>query len=76
VSVERYAQNEATPKAATRNRWSFLKLEVKMFPNVAVVGTGYWGQNLMRNFAELGALRTVCDANSLAEAKADAQGHW
>jgi UDP-2-acetamido-3-amino-2,3-dideoxy-glucuronate N-acetyltransferase len=31
--------------------------------NIAVVGCGYWGQNLVRNFAQLGALHTVCDAN-------------
>lgn len=29
--------------------------------NVAVVGCGYWGKNLVRNFAQLGALRMVCD---------------
>lgn len=29
--------------------------------NVAVVGSGYWGKNLVRNFHELGALCTVCD---------------
>jgi len=29
---------------------------------VAVVGCGYWGKNLVRNFAQLGALRVVCDA--------------
>ncbi|MEW5804530.1 MAG: Gfo/Idh/MocA family oxidoreductase [bacterium] len=28
---------------------------------VAVVGAGYWGKNLVRNFYELGALKTVCD---------------
>ena len=31
--------------------------------NVAVVGSGYWGKNLVRNFAELGALHTICDKN-------------
>ena len=31
--------------------------------DIAVVGCGYWGKNLVRNFAELGALRTICDAN-------------
>ena len=31
--------------------------------NIAVVGCGYWGKNLVRKFAELGALHTVCDAN-------------
>ena len=32
-------------------------------PGVAVVGCGYWGKNLVRNFAQLRALRTICDAN-------------
>jgi len=30
---------------------------------VAVVGVGYWGRNLARNFYELGALGALCDAN-------------
>ncbi len=34
--------------------------------NIAVVGTGYWGKNLVRNFNELGVLHTVCDSNSSA----------
>ena len=29
--------------------------------NIAVIGCGYWGKNLVRNFAELGALHTICD---------------
>ena len=29
--------------------------------NVAVVGCGYWGKNLVRVFSELGALHTICD---------------
>jgi len=32
-----------------------------MSKNIAVVGCGYWGKNLVRNFAELGALHTICD---------------
>ena len=28
---------------------------------LGVVGAGYWGKNLIRNFAALGALRAVCD---------------
>lgn len=28
---------------------------------VAVIGAGYWGRNLIRNFAALGALRAICD---------------
>ena len=31
-------------------------------PSVAVVGSGYWGKNLVRNFANLGALSAVCDS--------------
>jgi UDP-2-acetamido-3-amino-2,3-dideoxy-glucuronate N-acetyltransferase len=30
---------------------------------VAVIGCGQWGKNLVRNFAELGALRAVCDTD-------------
>jgi UDP-2-acetamido-3-amino-2,3-dideoxy-glucuronate N-acetyltransferase len=29
--------------------------------NIAVIGTGYWGRHLVRNFYELGALKTICD---------------
>jgi UDP-2-acetamido-3-amino-2,3-dideoxy-glucuronate N-acetyltransferase len=36
-------------------------------PRLAVVGMGYWGKNLVRNFAELGALLAVCDSNSGVE---------
>jgi len=35
--------------------------------NVAVVGMGYWGKNLVRNFHELGALSLICDANPAVE---------
>lgn len=34
-----------------------------MAKNIAVVGCGHWGKNLVRNFAELGALCAVCDPN-------------
>ncbi|GAX61886.1 transferase hexapeptide repeat containing protein [Candidatus Scalindua japonica] len=34
-----------------------------MKKNIAVVGAGYWGKNLVRNFYELNALRTICDAD-------------
>ena len=39
-----------------------------MSKNVAVVGTGYWGKNLVRNFHQLGALAALCDSSPLAEA--------
>lgn len=34
---------------------------------VAVVGVGYWGKNLVRNFHELGALSALCDPQPSAE---------
>jgi predicted dehydrogenase/acetyltransferase-like isoleucine patch superfamily enzyme len=33
-----------------------------------VIGCGYWGKNLVRNFAELGALAAVCDPDPAAAA--------
>jgi len=30
---------------------------------VAVVGAGYWGKNLLRNFSELGALYAICESD-------------
>ncbi len=32
-------------------------------PSIAVIGSGYWGKNLVRNYYEIGALRQVCDNN-------------
>ena len=32
-------------------------------PKIAVIGAGSWGKNLIRNFAELGALAMVCEAS-------------
>jgi len=34
-----------------------------MEKNIAVVGCGYWGRNLVRNFAQLGTLHTICDTD-------------
>jgi UDP-2-acetamido-3-amino-2,3-dideoxy-glucuronate N-acetyltransferase len=51
--VLKAAQNEtgaAMARAASR-------------PQVAVIGSGYWGKNLVRNFANLGALSVVCDSH-------------
>lgn len=31
---------------------------------VAVIGAGYWGKSLVRNFAQLGALAAVVDSDS------------
>jgi UDP-2-acetamido-3-amino-2,3-dideoxy-glucuronate N-acetyltransferase len=41
---------------------------------VAVIGCGYWGKNLARNFAELGALDAIIDANA-ETAKTHADKH-
>ena len=38
-------------------------------PRIAVVGAGYWGENLVRNFHALGALECVCDVREQALAK-------
>jgi UDP-2-acetamido-3-amino-2,3-dideoxy-glucuronate N-acetyltransferase len=38
-------------------------------PRIAVVGMGYWGKNLVRNFYELGNLRAICDSQADVEAK-------
>ncbi len=32
-------------------------------PRVAVVGCGYWGKNLVRNFYNLGGLEAICDVD-------------
>ncbi len=32
-------------------------------PAVAVIGAGYWGKNLVRNFYELHTLATICDSD-------------
>lgn len=39
-------------------------------PRIAVVGCGYWGKNLVRNFHALGALRLVVDATPAGRATA------
>ena len=31
--------------------------------SIAVIGSGYWGKNLVRNFYQLGVLRLICDKN-------------
>ena len=39
-------------------------------PQIALVGCGYWGKNLCRNFHALGALSTVVDATENGQATA------
>lgn len=38
--------------------------------SIAVIGCGYWGKNLVRNFSQLGVLRLVCDATPAGRATA------
>lgn len=33
--------------------------------NIAIIGSGYWGKNLVRNFFELDALKTICDLDEV-----------
>ena len=35
-----------------------------MKKNIAVVGCGHWGKNLVRNFSELGVLFSICDPST------------
>jgi UDP-2-acetamido-3-amino-2,3-dideoxy-glucuronate N-acetyltransferase len=36
-------------------------MEKDMNKKIAVIGCGYWGKNLVRNFYELNVLHTICD---------------
>jgi UDP-2-acetamido-3-amino-2,3-dideoxy-glucuronate N-acetyltransferase len=40
---------------------------------VACIGAGHWGKNLVRNFAELGALAAVCEADPARRQALEAQ---
>ena len=35
--------------------------ENNLTKNIAVIGAGYWGKNLVRNLFQLGALKLICD---------------
>ena len=39
------------------------KSKRKKPPLMAIIGSGYWGKNLVRNFHNLGVLKLVCDQN-------------
>lgn len=49
---------------------------MKSSAQLALIGAGYWGKNLARNFHALGALHTLCDASeaTLASYGADYAG--
>jgi len=37
------------------------KSNMNTIPSIAVIGSGYWGKNLVRNYYQLGALKLICD---------------
>ncbi len=37
--------------------------QIDQMNQIAVIGCGQWGKNLVRNFADLRALRAVCDTD-------------
>lgn len=39
-------------------------------PNIALLGCGYWGKNLARNFSSLGVLKVICDPSEAGRARA------
>jgi predicted dehydrogenase len=39
-------------------------------PSIALIGCGYWGKNLVRNFSKLNALALCCDATPAGRATA------
>ena len=40
-----------------------------MNKNIAVIGSGYWGKNLIKNFYNLGRLKYIYDENKESEKK-------
>jgi UDP-2-acetamido-3-amino-2,3-dideoxy-glucuronate N-acetyltransferase len=38
-------------------------VNTKKATSIAVIGSGYWGKNLVRNFHQLGVLKLICDKN-------------
>ena len=47
--------------------------QVPSLPRVAAVGCGYWGKNIARNLARLGALHSICEPNLARAAKISAE---
>lgn len=39
-------------------------------PNIALLGNGYWGKNLARNFDSLGVLKVICDSSEAGRSAA------
>ncbi|MCA9214650.1 MAG: Gfo/Idh/MocA family oxidoreductase, partial [Planctomycetales bacterium] len=41
--------------------------------NIAVVGSGYWGKNLVRNFDAIGCLHTICERDQATRERFDSE---
>src|SRR5687768_6399044 len=54
---------DRSPHTASPHHGTALAEVAPVTANVAVVGVGYWGRNLVRNFHQLGALACLCDAH-------------
>lgn len=63
-SVSSNQERGIDPGAKTRNGNS------SATTRIAVLGCGYWGKNLVRNFHQLGALALVCDPGEPGRVKA------
>lgn len=52
------------------------KMYSRFKKNIGLIGTGYWGKNLVRVFSELGVLKIICDLDKkiLAERKKEYPG--
>jgi pyruvate/2-oxoglutarate dehydrogenase complex dihydrolipoamide dehydrogenase (E3) component len=44
--------------------------------NLAVIGAGYWGANLVSVFRQLGALYRICDLSTRLQSKTDGADAW
>jgi len=50
-----------------------MSVDKKSSLGIAVIGSGYWGKNLVRNYAALGVLKMICDKNEMLLAQFKAQ---
>jgi UDP-2-acetamido-3-amino-2,3-dideoxy-glucuronate N-acetyltransferase len=57
------AASVTTPATSPRLSCRNLTASGSSQADLALIGAGYWGKNLARNFKALGALHTICDAS-------------
>jgi UDP-2-acetamido-3-amino-2,3-dideoxy-glucuronate N-acetyltransferase len=44
--------------------------------NIALIGAGYWGKNIVRNFHQLGVLKTICDQSGAIRQQMAKERPW